>query len=1100
MTTGSGCSWSASTAYSWIHTTSSGSGNGTVNYTYDANASTSSRSGTITAGGQTFTITQAGTTSTTVMLPGAINYIRQIGISDMHPASSSSAAFNSSAACGPCSAVMILTYYNRLTAHPMIGQSGVNNNFSWYVAPIDQNGNPSSTAYTYTNFPFNVGIPDPAGQVNYGAHGFLIQDINVGTAWPRAVQYFWKHGLWATADYAPTETKVRAEIDAGRPVLISTDLQAADGVSTNHHIMVIRGYNSTQLIAADPWVRAADLQNRDSYPYTWSALHWGGNQKWIAKTISPVTAGGRVRAAASFNIRPAPNANTGTYPMSTVGDLGTVSLDTSMNSTFWNADGYTWVKVAWDSGQTGWSAIGSSDTLWIEPVGTGVCTYSLSPTSASSSASSGSGSFSVTAGSGCSWSASTAHSWIHTTSSGSGNGTVSYTYDANTSTSSRSGTITAGGQTFTLTQAGTVSTPAITSPSPGSTLSSSSATFQWSSGTSVTEFFFYVGTSLGTNDLYGQSQGLNQSVTVNNLPVNGSTLYVRLWWQIAGLWYTADYTYTAATSCSYGISPSSASPSASSGSGSFSMTAGSGCSWSASTAYSWIHTTSSGSGNGTVNYTYDANTSTSSRSGTIMAGGQTFTITQAGVPCSYSISPTSASPNASSGSGSFSMTAGSGCSWSASTAYSWIHTTSSGSGNGTVSYTHDANTSTSSRSGTITAGGQAFTITQAGVSCSYSISPSSASPGASSGSGSFSMTAGSGCSWSASTAYGWIQTSSSGSGNGTVNYTYDANTSASSRSGTITAGGQTFTITQAGAVATPSITSPSPGSTLASSSTTFQWTSAAGVTNFYLSVGTSLGGFDIYGQYLGLDLSTPVTALPTDGSTLYVRLYWATTAGWQSADYTYTAATIQPPPNDTFANRIAINGSGGTATGSNTNATKQTGEPNHADNTGGKSVWWTWTAASNGTATVDTIGSSFDTLLAIYTGNSVNNLTLVAADDDGGGSLSSKTNFNAVAGTAYQIAVDGYNGASGNILLHVAFVPSGSLPTFTGVGGGPLQPPNNGQFQMEVHTTQAQVIVQASTNLVQWTDAATLNVVNGKAAFVDGNAGANANRFYRLKP
>ena len=85
------------------------------------------------------------------------------------------------------------------------------------------------------------------------------------------------------------------------------------------------------------------------------------------------------------------------------------------------------------------------------------CSYSFSPTSVNPSSSSGSGSFSMTAGSGCSWSASTAYSWIHTSSSGSGNGTVSYSYDANTSTSSRSGTITAGGQTLTITQSGTSS-------------------------------------------------------------------------------------------------------------------------------------------------------------------------------------------------------------------------------------------------------------------------------------------------------------------------------------------------------------------------------------------------------------------------------------------------------------------------------------------------------------------------------------------------------------------------------------------------------------------------------------------------------------------
>jgi hypothetical protein len=56
----------------------------------------------------------------------------------------------------------------------------------------------------------------------------------------------------------------------------------------------------------------------------------------------------------------------------TAGQLGTVVFDATLNSTFWNADGYTWAKVQWDDDQVvGWSAIGSGDTLWIEPLSTG---------------------------------------------------------------------------------------------------------------------------------------------------------------------------------------------------------------------------------------------------------------------------------------------------------------------------------------------------------------------------------------------------------------------------------------------------------------------------------------------------------------------------------------------------------------------------------------------------------------------------------------------------------------------------------------------------------------------------------------------------------
>ena len=69
---------------------------------------------------------------------------------------------------------------------------------------------------------------------------------------------------------------------------------------------------------------------------------------------------------------------------------------------------------------------------------------------------------------------------------------------------------------------------------------------------------------------------------------------------------------------------------------------------------------------------------------------------------------------------------------------------------------------------------------------------------------------------------------------------------------------------------------------------------------------------------------------------------------------------------------------------------------------------------------ISTVGSSFDTLLSVYTGSAVANLTVVAEDDDASYyDLYSEVRFNAVAGTQYQIAVDGYAAAQGQIQLSV---------------------------------------------------------------------------------
>jgi len=81
--------------------------------------------------------------------------------------------------------------------------------------------------------------------------------------------------------------------------------------------------------------------------------------------------------------------------------------------------------------------------------------------------------------------------------------------------------------------------------------------------------------------------------------------------------------------------------------------------------------------------------------------------------------------------------------------------------------------------------------------------------------------------------------------------------------------------------------------------------------------------------------------------------------------------------------------------------TKRAGEPNHAGNSGGQSVWYTWSAPADGLATVSTLGSSFDTLLNVYTGPAVANLTVLATNDDAGPTeYTSLVSFPALAGTA----------------------------------------------------------------------------------------------------
>ncbi|MEO1415059.1 MAG: T9SS type A sorting domain-containing protein [Bacteroidota bacterium] len=278
-------------------------------------------------------------------------------------------------------------------------------------------------------------------------------------------------------------------------------------------------------------------------------------------------------------------------------------------------------------------------------------------------------------------------------------------------------------------------------------------------------------------------------------------------------------------SCSYSISPNNTNFSSSNASSdNFTVSTSSSCAWNAqvTSGGSWLSITSgsSGTGNGTVNFSVTANTSSSIRTGTIQVDNQTHTVTQPGQSCQYNISANNYTfPNAQSASNSFTVTAGSSCNWNAqvTSGGSWLSITSgsSGNGNGAVSYTASANSGSSNRTAVISVAGKTHTVTQPGQSCQYTVSPLAYTfPNAQVGNNSFSVSAGSGCNWQAQVTSGgsWltITSGSSGSGNGTVTYTASTNPGSSNRSGSISIGGQTHTITQPGATPTTSVQVVSP--------------------------------------------------------------------------------------------------------------------------------------------------------------------------------------------------------------------------------------------------------------------------------------------------
>jgi hypothetical protein len=88
------------------------------------------------------------------------------------------------------------------------------------------------------------------------------------------------------------------------------------------------------------------------------------------------------------------------------------------------------------------------------------------------------------------------------------------------------------------------------------------------------------------------------------------------------------------------------------------------------------------------------------------------------------------------------------------------------------------------------------------------------------------------------------------------------------------------------------ITSPPPGSGMAQAAVTFAWSPGVGASRYWLSVGTTPGGTQLYHEDQGLALSREVTGLPTDGRPIHVRLWTLLGTEWQFGDYGYNTGSM----------------------------------------------------------------------------------------------------------------------------------------------------------------------------------------------------------------
>jgi hypothetical protein len=256
------------------------------------------------------------------------------------------------------------------------------------------------------------------------------------------------------------------------------------------------------------------------------------------------------------------------------------------------------------------------------------CTFTLMTSSASIPAGGGTGSFSFMAsGPSCAWTATPSRSLVCVTSatSGTGSGSVSFSLAANAG-AARSGTVTLGGQTFTINQDAASDCTF--------TLATSSANIPVGGGTGAFSFHG-IGTELCVDynsqpvfhlDHLGNFRNRQPLVSFSVAANAGAARSGSI--TVGGQTFTITQAGTSART--FMLTPTSVSSPIAGGTGSFGITAsGQSCAWSAASNNSFITVTSrpNGTGNGTGNYTVAAN-SGAPRSGTVTAVGLTFTVNQ----------------------------------------------------------------------------------------------------------------------------------------------------------------------------------------------------------------------------------------------------------------------------------------------------------------------------------------------------------------------------------------------------------------------------------------------------------------------------------------
>jgi len=136
------------------------------------------------------------------------------------------------------------------------------------------------------------------------------------------------------------------------------------------------------------------------------------------------------------------------------------------------------------------------------------------------------------------------------------------------------------------------------------------------------------------------------------------------------------------------------------------------------------------------------------------------------------------------------------------------------------------------------------------------------------------------------------------------------------------------------------------------------------------------------------------------------------------------------------ATALAVNDECGTAIDLSVGATafdSSTATPSPSTwncNGSGADVWFTYTSGGSSSITIDTLGSSFDTVMMVWSGTCAAAVYLGCNDDvQSGVTQSSYTIAGPAAGDTFLVRIGGYNGATGTGSVNVAQAQPIANPT-----------------------------------------------------------------------